>query len=205
MSNLAEYIYKRIKEKQYTDDDILELYIRYIRTNKRDRPIKMERYGEDPPEDIKNALIETGKRTKEGKWTKKAIDELNELKEEYEMDVDVLDVKQLGGRRRKKKSRRRRTKKKKRRRTKKKRRRTKKKRKRRRRRSRRGGDKIKGNGKKCIDETGTPGRLRGPQGECMDPPGNGHNNCYYSYTGNDCKGILDRYEEDKHCVSGQCV
>ena len=131
-NNLAEYIYGRIKEKQYTDDDILEFYIRYIRTNKRDRPIKMERYGEDPPEDIKNALIETGKRTKEGKWTKEAIDELNELKEEYKMDVDVLDVKQLGGRRRKKKSRRRRTKKKKRRR-KKKTRKKKKKRKRRRR------------------------------------------------------------------------
>ena len=108
-----------------------------------------------------------------------------------------------GGRRRKKKSRRRRTKKK-RRRTKKKRRRTKKKRKRRRRRSRRGGDKIKGNGKKCKDETGTPGILRGPNSECMGPPGNGHNNCYYSYTSNDCKGVLDRYGEAKHCVSGQC-
>ena len=82
---------------------------------------------------------------------------------------------------------------------------TKKKRKRRRRRSRRGGDKIKGNGKKCKDETGTPGILRGPNSECMGPPGNGHNNCYYSYTGNDCKGVLDRYGEAKHCVSGQCV
>ena len=204
MSNLAEFIYERIKKKEYTGDDILELYVRYIRTKKRDRPIKYR--DEDPPKDIKNALIETGKITKEGKWTKEAIDELNELKEEYEINTDVLDVKQLGGRRRKKKSRRRRTKKKKRRRTKKKRRRTKKKRrKRRRRRSRRGGVKIKGNGKKCIDEVGQPGITRGPNSECMGPPGNEHNNCYYSYISNDCKGIPDKYGEDKHCVSGQCV
>jgi len=82
---------------------------------------------------------------------------------------------------------------------------TKKKRKRRRRRSRRGGDKIKGNGKKCTDETGTPGKLRGPQSECRGPPGKVHNNCYYSYIGNDCKGVLDKYGRPKHCVSGQCV
>jgi len=122
----AERLYEHIKNPD-VDDDILELYILYIKTNKRDRPIANNRYKEDPPEDIKNALIENGKRTKEGKWTKKAIDELNKWQEVYP-DVDVFDVEQLGGRRRKKKSRRRRTKKKKRRRTKKKKRRTKKKR-----------------------------------------------------------------------------
>ena len=201
----AERLYEHIKNPD-VDDDILELYILYIKTNKRDRPIANNRYKEDPPEDIKNALIENGKRTKEGKWTKKAIDELNKWQEVYP-DVDVFDVEQLGGRRRKKKSRRRRTKKKKRRRTKKKRRRTKKKRRKRRRtRRKRGGDKyIKGNGNKCKDSVGAPGRLRGPNSICLDPPGNGHNNCYWRWDGNDCKGILNRHQEDKHCVNGQCV
>ena len=91
-------------------------------------------------------------------------------------------------------------------RTKKKRRRTKKKRRRRRKRKRktrrkRGGV---GNGNKCIKDNKS-GRLRGPNSECRDPPGNGHNQCYYSYSGNDCKGIKDKYGEDKHCVKGQCV
>ena len=193
--NKAENLYERIKNPD-VDDNILELYIRYIRTNKRDRPIKMERYGEDPPEDIKNALIKTGKRTKEGKWTKEAIDELNEWKEIYEIDTDVLDVKQLGGRRRKKKSRR--TKKKKRRRTKKKRRRTKKKRRKRRTRRKRGGV---GDGKKCTTDWGDKGRMRGDPQECTSAPSkSGHSKCYFSSFGNDCKLKGTGY----HCIGGTC-
>jgi len=206
-NNLAEFIYEKIQEKQYTGDDILELYVRYIRTKKGDRPIKSDRYGEDPPKDIKNALIETGKITKEGEWTEAAKKELEKLKKYYKMDQDVLDLRQLkrGGRRRKKKSRRRRTKKKKRRRTKKKRRRTKKKRRKRRTRRKSGGDKyITGNGKKCKIGTFT-GRLRGPDSECRGPPGDGHSLCYYKDWGNDCKGAGPRSNgEDKHCVGGRC-
>ena len=70
--NTAEKLYERIKNPD-VDDNRLELYILYIKTNKRDRPIANNRYGEDPPEDIKNALIENGKRTKEGKWTKEVL------------------------------------------------------------------------------------------------------------------------------------